>query len=161
MALNQAVEIFHQREETFRRRLERETERRRTAERQVKTAQEAAAASRLNASLMGRCKARMGPGKAHQRSYSHGGQQNLFPQLATASSPPGDANGVPASPKATTTPLPATATGKMFIVEECGPDFAEGGTEYNVTEEHFYDAIDAQLDKMHRKFDALNCNFFI
>ena len=151
------MEIFNQREDTWRRRLDRETERRRTVERQLKTAQEAVAATRLNASLLGR-RVRMGPGKAHQRSHSHGGQQNLFgnqqlfPPSATNPSLPPVAAGASGAPVSAATTPGAANTGKMFIVEECGPDFAEGGSEYSVSEEHFYDAIDAQLDKMHRKF---------
>lgn len=140
------MEVFNQREDTWRRRLEREAERRRTLERQLKVAQETAADTRLNATLLTRRNIRMVPGKAHQRSHSHGGQQSLygnqlFPQLGTA--PSTAADGVVTSP---------VAGGGMFIVEERGPDFAEGGSEYTVSEEHFYDAIDAQIDKMHREW---------
>ncbi|KAL5963924.1 Ceramide transfer protein [Taenia solium] len=143
-ALSQTVEVFNQREDTWRRRLERETERRRALERQMKTAQEAVAATRLNATLLTRRNIRMVPGKAHQRSHSHGGQQGpygnqLFPQLGTAPSSAADA-----------VVTSSVANGGMFIVEERGPDFAEGGSEYTVCEEHFYDAIDAQIDKMHQ-----------
>ncbi|CDS37933.1 collagen type iv alpha 3 binding protein [Echinococcus multilocularis] len=140
LALTRTMEVFNQREETWRRRLERETERRRTLERQLKIAQEAAAATRLNATLLTRRGIRMVPGKAHQRSHSHGGQ--LFPHLCMA--PP---TAITAAGAVSTSPV---AGGKMFIVEEGGPDFAEGGSEYNVCEEHFYDAIDAQIDKMHQ-----------
>lgn len=143
MALNQTVELFNQREDTWQRRLDREVEKRRGIERQLRLTQDALAASRTNTALVTRREIRLGPGKAHQRSHSHGGQSlfgnQLFPQLGA---PVLNGNGASCG-------VPDVAT--MYIVEEDGPDFAEGGSEYTVNEEKFYDAIDAQLDKLHRK----------
>ncbi|KAM3177243.1 hypothetical protein ACTXT7_004950 [Hymenolepis weldensis] len=144
VALNQTVEIFNHREDKWQRRYDREVEKRRNLERQLKLTQETLAASRTNPTLRG---IRLGPGKAHQRSHSHGGQQSLygnqlFPHL-----------GAPVLGGNTAScGVPGTSTGvaKLFIVEEGGPDFAEGGSEYTVNEERFYDAVDAQLDKLHQ-----------
>ncbi|VUZ43895.1 unnamed protein product [Hymenolepis diminuta] len=144
VALNQTVEIFNHREDKWQRRYDREVEKRRNLERQLKLTQETLAASRTNPARRG---IRLGPGKAHQRSHSHGGQQSLygnqlFPHL-----------GAPVLGGNTAScGVPDTSTGvaKLFIVEEGGPDFAEGGSEYTVNEERFYDAVDAQLDKLHQ-----------
>ncbi|VDN97796.1 unnamed protein product [Rodentolepis nana] len=144
VALNQTIEIFNHREDTWQRRYDREVEKRRNLERQLRLTQEALTATRSNPANRG---IRLGPGKAHQRSHSHGGQQvlfgnQLFPHV-----------GAPAQGSNTAScGVPSTSAGitKMFIVEEGGPDFAEGGSGYTVNEERFYDAIDAQLDKLHQ-----------
>lgn len=121
-------------------------EKRRNLERQLKLTQETLAASRTNPA---RREIRLGPGKAHQRSHSHGGQQSLygnqlFPHL--------EAPVLGGNTASCGVPDTSTGVAKLFIVEEGGPDFAEGGSEYTVNEERFYDAVDAQLDKLHRKF---------
>ncbi|VDM02649.1 unnamed protein product [Schistocephalus solidus] len=139
MKLMQFTEAAQQREDYWRRRLERESERRRKAEDMVTgLLQDSATAGshfrpfRANhiptqaASILPAV--RMGPGKAHQRSHSHGGAIGTLPTN----------NGMAVS----------TVTSndvKMMLITE--PGYQEG-PDFNMAEEQFYDAIDAQLEKM-------------
>ncbi|KAL7057072.1 hypothetical protein AAHC03_019309 [Spirometra sp. Aus1] len=137
--LMQFTETAQQREEYWRRRLERESERRRKAEEVLAclrqdTATAAAHLRPLRASYVAAPAnsilpaMRMGPGKAHQRSHSHGGAIGML------STTPGAAVNTAASNAA-----------KLMLVTE--PGYKEG-PDFNIAEEQFYDAIDAQLDKM-------------
>lgn len=151
-AISRSVDFIAHREDYWRRRLERESERRRTTERQLKGLQEVLASVRGGGVVVGGAPRpglgiRMGPGKAHQRSHSHGGQQPLlFPQLH---------EGGGLLPPCADHPVLQQRKRQMSVIvdEAGGPDCAEGGPDYNISEEHFYDAIDAQIDKIHRELD--------
>lgn len=122
--LQESVEILAGREEYWRRRMDREVEKRRLHfEKHMPTTPVP------GLFISG---ARFGPGKAHQRSHSHGGQV-----LFNSHSP----TQVMQHP-----PLLGLPPHNKHPID--GPDFQDGPN-FCISEEHFYDAIDAQIDKIH------------